>query len=252
MPASLYYTAEGFGDIQILNAAQNNSPCTTTHDYSPLSHYQARTILFKLLTSSAPENITQNLNFQNAALWWPVLEELCSWEDRRRHAALLCSLSVQKRRWKVSPQEPWQNQLGLSIHRKSVSRRQNREWEKLVVKCQYLIRCAKYPRKLKKKNQPELLVAYLVETEQTSPAGFPSEPLSQVLLQTQTPELFQIQIDCLFSAPYWKTLFITTGNDTESYIFWEFLSRRKKWSQITSSGGPPKALLSQHSAAHEL
>lgn len=60
----------------------------------------------------------------------------------------------------------------------------------------------KIPQEAEKKNQPELLVAYLVETEQTSPAGFPSEPLSQVLLQTQTPELFQIQIDCLFSAPY--------------------------------------------------
>lgn len=95
----------------------------------------------------------------------------------------------------------------------------------------------------KKKSAWVTSVDYLVETEQTSSAGFPSEPLSQILLQTQTPGLFQIQIDCLFSAPYWKTFFIITGNDTESYIFWEFLSRRKRWSQITSPGGPPKALL---------
>lgn len=62
-------TAQELGDIQILNrAAQNNSPCTTMQDYSLLSHYQARKILFKLPTSSAPENITKNLNFQNAAL----------------------------------------------------------------------------------------------------------------------------------------------------------------------------------------
>lgn len=56
------------------------------------------------------------------------------------------------------PQEPWQNQLSFSMHRKSASHRESREWENLAVKFQYLITCfAKYPRRFKK-NQPELLM----------------------------------------------------------------------------------------------
>lgn len=65
------------------------------------------------------------------------------------------------------------------------------------------------------KNQP---VDYLVETEENSIAGFPSEPPGQVLLQTQTPGLFQIQLFVSFLLIL-ETLFTTTGIDTEISIF---------------------------------